>query len=104
MLQAQIIFGQTISRFSSLKDVFGFYSSNTEQTLQMSFGSRSIFRKNLDGKTVAAESGPTLLYSMGPTGHVAVMIYPCKSPLAKPFEDQIYLRVGQYSGYQLYKI
>jgi hypothetical protein len=93
----------SLKRFRALRDVFGFFvDDKCEDRLQLQFGTRSMFRKNVDG-SVATEKGTGLLYSMGPTGHVAVIIYPATSKLAKPFEDHIYLRIGRYSGYQLYK-
>jgi hypothetical protein len=46
-------------------------------------------------------NGPTLLYSMAPTGEVVVLICPAKSDLHKAGEDRIALRAGYRTSYQL---
>jgi hypothetical protein len=62
------------------------------------FGNQSMFRKTTEGKA-AAEKGPSLVYSLGPTGAVAVMLFPAKSKLASVSEETIFPRIGYYSGY-----
>jgi hypothetical protein len=91
------------TRFKPLADVYGFYTDDQDaDRLQLWFGNRSMFRTNLDG-SVAVEGGLTLLYTLGPTGAVAIVLYPASSSLAKTFEDHMYLGVGRYTGYQLYQ-
>ena len=92
----------SFSRFQPLEDAFSFFVSNDyPEDLQLWFGQRSMFRK--DGDRVAKETGGALHYSIGPTGDVVVTIYPMQSSLARPFEDHIYLRIGSYSGIQLFE-
>jgi hypothetical protein len=90
-------------RFKALEEHFSFHIDNSrEEVLQLSFGNRSTFHKDFSGKTVV-EKGAALLYTLGPMGDVAVILYPATSGLAKPVEDHIYLRIGRYSGQQLAK-
>jgi len=91
-----------IPRFPALEDIYSFYIDTCRpDALQLWFGNRSMFRTDASGK-VAAEKGGTLLYTLGPEGRVAVILYPATSDLSKPYEDHIYLRIGFYSGYQLH--
>ncbi len=90
-----------IPRFEALDKYCSFYVDDSRpEALQAYFGRRIMFRKDLEGKT-AAENGGTLLYTLGSTGMVAVILYPAKSSLGQPLEDHIYLRIGHYSGYQI---
>lgn len=92
---------ETIPRFTALERNFGFYVKNFHpDTVQIFFGQRSMFRKDIEGKT-ASERGLCLLYSLGPTGDVAVTIYPCNSSLGKVTEDHIYIGLGRFSAYRL---
>jgi len=59
-----------------------------------------MFRLDLERK-VAIETGPTLLYSLGPTGEIAVSLYPCRSSLARTPEDQVFIAIGNYTAHQL---
>lgn len=94
---------KTISRFDALEKLYSFYvGAPYPETLQLWFGNRSMFRKNLSGGT-AVEKGPVLVYSLGPTGEVAVILYPASSSVANPVEDHIFLAIGRFSGYQLLK-
>jgi hypothetical protein len=91
-------------RFKALEEHFSFHIDNSKETaLQLSFGSRNMLRRDSAGNA-ATEKGASLLYTLGPTGEVGVILYPAISSLAKPVEDQIYLRVGRYSGYQLSRL
>jgi hypothetical protein len=93
---------RSISRFGALENVFSFYVSATSRdTLEARFGFRSMFRQTVDGNA-AAENGATLLYSFGPNGVVAVVLYPVVSDFGRPFEDQIYIRIGKYTAFQLF--
>jgi hypothetical protein len=87
-------------RFKALEEHFSFHIDNSqEEALRLSFGSRNMLRR--DSAEKATERGAALLYTLGPTGEVTVILYPATSDLAKPVEDHIYLRIGRYSGYQL---
>jgi hypothetical protein len=91
-------------RFKALEEHFSFHVDNSQEAaLQLSFGSRNMLRKDSAAKA-ATEKGAALLYTLGPTGDVAVILYPATSSLAKPVEEHIYLRVGRYSGYQLSRL
>jgi hypothetical protein len=93
----------SIDRFKPLADAYSFYiDSRDVDRLQLWFGNRPMFRTNPDG-SIAVEGGLTLLYTLGPTGAVAIILYPASSSLAKTFEDHIYLGIGRYTGYQLYR-
>lgn|GEM_PF-2357694 len=62
--------------------------------LQVRFGNRPMpGRRNITGG-IAVESGPTLVYSRGPSGEMAVIMYPVKSDVANVEEDAIILRIG----------
>jgi hypothetical protein len=95
------ILAERIPRFKALEEHFSFHvDSSREDALQLSFGSRSMLRKDAGGKA-AEEKGAALRYALGPTGEVAVMLYPATSSLSKPVEHRIYLRTGRYSGQKL---
>jgi hypothetical protein len=92
------ILAERIPRFKALEEHFGFHvDGSREDVLQLSFGSRSMLRKDAAGKAVE-EQGAALRYTLGPTGEVAVVLYPASSSLSRPAEDHIYLRTGRYSG------
>ena len=55
----------------------------------------------LANEVIAAQKGPTLLYSLAPTGEVIVLIFSAKSDLHKAGEDCIALRAGYRTSYQL---
>jgi hypothetical protein len=89
-------------RFKPLERMFNFYvDSADEDRLQLWFGSRSMFRKNPQG-SVAVEKGLTLLYTLGPSGQVAVVLYPAISDLSRPIEEYIFLGLGFQTAYQLH--
>jgi hypothetical protein len=84
-LQHAASLGRRSKRFRVLEEVFAFHESRREDdTLQFDFG-----------------NGPTLLYSLAPTGEVIVLIHPAKSDLGKAGEDCIALRAGYRTSYQL---
>jgi hypothetical protein len=88
-------------RFKALEEHFSFnIDDSREDALELSFGSRSMLRKDPAGKAVE-EKGAGLRYALGPTGEVAVMLFPATSNFSKPAEDNVYLRVGRYSGRHL---
>lgn len=89
---------ERIQRFKPLEEHFSFHIDNPwDEALQLSFGRRTTFHKDSAGETVA-ETGAALLYTLGPTGDVTVILSPATSSLARPLEDHIYLRTGHYSG------
>ena len=69
--------------------------------VQAGFGNRPMGRRTLEGKT-ASESGAHIVYSLGPTGDVATILYPAKSDLASVREEVIFLRIGRIGGILLY--
>lgn len=91
-----------IPDFGCLESVYGFYIlTDRQDDLQISFGKRIIAGRRTIGGQICAEHGPSLLYQIGPTGHVAVVLYPSKSELARPHEDHIYLEIGLLSYVEL---
>jgi hypothetical protein len=90
-----------IARFEPLATAYSFYIDDKDSDrLQLWFAKRSMFRKD-DRGAVVVEDGPALVYSLGPTGHVAIALYPAKSGLARVTEDHLYLDIGSFSGFQL---
>jgi hypothetical protein len=95
------VLAEELPRFKALEEHFSFHADGShDDALQLSFGSRSMQRKNAAGKA-AEERGAALRYALGPTGEVAVILYPATSHLSKPAEHRIYLRTGRYSGKEL---
>ena len=83
--------GRRSRRFRLLEEVFPFDKfPRDDDALQFDFGSRT-----------AVETGPTLLYSLAPTGEVVTLICPAKPDVHKAGEDCIALRAGRYTSYQL---
>lgn len=66
-------------------------------TLQFQFGNMplGLGRRAVDGE-VASELGATLIYSFGPTGATAVMLYPADGNLGSAIESSILLRIGYF--------
>jgi hypothetical protein len=92
---------EKIPRFKALEEHFSFHVDGSQgDALQLSFGNRSMLRKDAAGKA-AEEKGAALRYALGPLGEVAVILYPATSRLSKPIEHRIYLRTGHYSGKEL---
>jgi hypothetical protein len=84
-LQHAASLGRRSRRFRALEEAFAFHESRrADDALQFDFG-----------------NGPTLLYSLAPTGEVIVLIYPAKSDLHQAGEDCIALRAGCRTSYQL---
>lgn len=95
--------GAKIPGIRTLEKYMGFDVRPTEDsadTVEAFFGSKSMFREDLDGN-VAVETGPSLVYSFGPTGHIGVVLYPSKSKLASVRESLLFLAVGRYTAHQL---
>jgi hypothetical protein len=88
--------------FASLESIYGFHIDRFHpDTLQLSFGNRSMFRLTIDLKKTAAENGPSLLYSLGHTGFFSTMLYPAKSDIARTHEDYLFLQIGETSSIKL---
>lgn len=81
------------------------YSITTEKELpgwlQVQFGVRPLRRPAPD-KSPAYESGPTLVYSRGPTGQMVAILFPVKSKVASVAEDSLILRQGYFDYWDLY--
>lgn len=89
-LQHVTALGRRSRRFRLLEEIFAFNKfPRDDDALQFDFGNR------------AAEKGPTLLYSLAPTGEVVTLIYPARSDALRAREDCIALRAGPYTSYQL---
>jgi hypothetical protein len=100
-LQHATALGRRSGRFRLLEEAFAFDKfPRDDDALQFDFGSRAMPRQTIKGAT-AAEKGPTLLYSLAPTGEVVTLIYPAESDAHKVGEDCIALRAGRYTSYQL---
>jgi hypothetical protein len=91
----------TLACFPEIEAYTGFHLFNDHpQTLQASFGHRLMFQMTLDGKA-ASENGASLVYSLGPTGDIAAILFPARSDLARVHENLIFLRIGQRSASRL---
>jgi hypothetical protein len=98
-------FANKIGRFALLEKAYGKLrvTEPFPETLQIEFGGpRPTGRKNEKGGIVS-ELGPSLVYSLGPTGAVAAIMYPAKSDFCRPREASILLRMRTCSWYPLYK-
>jgi hypothetical protein len=92
----------SIKGFEFLEKIYGFRVDRfNSETLQMSFGNRSMFRSRIDGKGTASETGPTLVYSLGHTGEFATILYPAKSDIARTKEDHIFIQIGETSSIKI---
>ena len=99
---AILAMGRNVRGFVALEGLYSFYvSREVKDTLQLSFGHRSMFRTTVDQKKTAAEAGPSLVYSLGPTGQFSTILYPVKSDLARPHEDHLFLQIGATSATKL---
>jgi hypothetical protein len=70
--------------------------------VQVQFGNRPMAGRRTITGGIPAETGPTLVYSRGPTGEMAVIMYPIKSDVASVPEDSLILRIGYYDYWDLY--
>ncbi|RVO68361.1 hypothetical protein [Sinorhizobium meliloti] len=90
-------------RFEALEAYYGFYVDNADENrLQLWFGTRSMFRKDYDGKAAATEKGATLLYTLGAMGDVATVLYPAESTFGKTEEDFVFRGLATRSGAQIF--
>lgn len=91
--------------FTDLERAFAHYVSTDPKLpgwMQVSFGNRPMGGRRAVTGGLAVESGPTLVYSRGPSGEMAVIMYPVKSDLGKVIEDAIILRIGFMDYWDLY--
>lgn len=99
---AILVMARSVRGFAALERLYDFYiSREVKDTLQLSFGHRSMFRATADQKKTAAEDGPSLVYSLGPTGQFSTILYPVKSDLGRPYEDHLFLQIGASSATKL---
>ncbi|MCR6502510.1 hypothetical protein MUO32_26125 [Shinella sp. CPCC 101442] len=70
--------------------------------MQVWFGNRPMSGRRTEKGAIARESGPSLVYSRGPSGEMAVIMYPVKSDVANVYEDAIILRIGFMDYWDLY--
>lgn len=90
-----------IPRLKVLQDEFGLYPEFTEgEAVRFVFGSRRTFRflQNERGRIHVRERGPQLVYSVGPDGTIAIMLFPPHSELVSTVEEVIFLGIGRYGG------
>ncbi len=85
-------------RFAELETSTRFISSGSPNTIQFGFGSRPMGRDKIDGSGTAVEEGGTVVYSLGPTGELAIVLYPRKSDLGGAKEDHLFLSIGSFSA------
>lgn len=92
---------RSVPGFEELERIYSFWIDRANpDTLQLSFGNRSMFRLTVDRKRTASETGPTLVYSFG-DAHIVTILYPAKSDLARVHEDHLFLQIGATSGSKL---
>lgn len=93
---------EKVPHFAALDAYTGFdVMPREDDAVQAGFGNRPMGRQTTEGRT-ASESGAHIVYSLGPTGDVATMLYPAKSDLASVREEVIFLRIGRIGGIPLY--
>lgn len=91
----------TLKGFIELEAYTGFHVFDDHpQTLQASFAHRLIGRRTINGET-ASENGASLVYSQGPTGDIATILYPARSDVARVSENLIFLRGRRRSASKL---
>ena len=85
--EAILTTARSMPGFGELERIYSFWINRSNpDTLQLSFGHRSMFRLTVDWKRTASETGPTLVYSFGDAAIVTIL-YPAKSDLARVHED-----------------
>lgn len=91
--------------FAELDRGFAHYVSTDPKVpgwMQVWFGNRPMGGRRTVTGGLAVESGPSLVYSRGPSGEMAVIMYPVKSDVASVTEDAIILRIGFMDYWDLY--
>ncbi len=77
-----------------ISEIYGLQISETSTfSLQVSLCNRSLFRKTYNGD-LAIETGASLVFSLGPTGDVSVLLYPAKSNLGGWNDHVVFLDRG----------
>jgi len=93
---------EKVPHFAPLDAYTGFDVMPCEaDAVQAGFCNRSMRRKTVQGQN-ASESGAHIVYSLGPTGDVATILYPAKSDVASVREKMIFLRISRIGGIPLY--
>jgi hypothetical protein len=72
----------------------------SQSSLQLWVGKRPTGRRTVSG-AVNVEDGPYLVYSLGPMGHVATLLFPASSDLCRPHEEHIVLRLRRMTCFEL---
>ena len=86
---------------ATLRELCGMHYERTSVfSLQIEFGNRSLFRQTYDRET-ATEKGAALVFSQGPTGDVAVILYPANSNIASWNDHAVFLETRARSGAKL---
>ena len=92
-----------IARFVPFEQAYSFFvDDHDSQTIAFSSALRFTYREDIDG-TPVRENGPSLCYSLCPTGAVFAQLYPAKSALCRPHEHCIILHISTYGWHQIYK-
>lgn len=97
---------QAVPRLKPLRDSYGLYADYTDgEAVRLYFGRRPLYRRAVGctSGVLLTETGPQLIYSVGPGGDIAVMLVGAESKLSGPLEEGIFLRVGRFGGGQLYE-
>jgi len=91
-----------VPNFAALEEYTAFVVFEREgSAVQAGFGARPMGRRTIEGKT-AVESGAAIVYSLGPTGDVATLLYPAKSDFARVNEECVHLRIKRQGAQPLY--
>lgn len=91
-----------IARAAPLISAHGFIAQSFDKfTVQIWLGNRPTGRETINKGGSTAEIGATLLYSFGPTGRTAVILYLAKSEFMKAKEEYIVRALRNMTDYQL---
>ena len=92
---------ENFERFKVLADAYVVTTQfSDEHRFQVNFQKRKLRNRGLEGEDII-EHGASLVYSIGPNGRIATMIYGARSDVASMMEQLIFLRVGFYTARQL---
>jgi len=88
-------------RFKEVKEKYNIVIDlESDRAFQISLGSIPIDYLKDENKFII-ETGGCLLYTMASNGIIAVVLYPAKSEAEAPIEDNILLRMGYFTSWQL---
>lgn len=88
---------EAMSRGKIMADVHSLYVQPFPGTVQVWFGRRAVPDRSTPDGTLPVEEGAKLVYSLGPTGYVAVLLYPATSDLHGALESNLRLDLGKMS-------